>query len=230
MHRHTIATSVCARTFALTLILAAPATVAAETAQSGAGVVPTPAWDAFKKADASIKDYTETVTTHEIKDGKTQDRVYHFLFAKPTLARSEIVSGPGSGGEAVWRGGDHVRGHQGGFLRGIKVSLSIDDPRVTDLLGRTIDAAFFPSMIASFESGKRTEEAGPVVAGVATDAVTLTPADPVKTGVTKDVILLSRATHLPVEHLGYQGAQLIEDAHFTDQKINPGLPDSSFDM
>jgi hypothetical protein len=213
--------------FALALALVAPV---AGLAQSSATSLP--AWDAFKKADESIKDYTETITAHEVKGSDVQDRVYHFAFAKPTSARSAIVSGAGSGGEAVWTGGDHIRGHQGGFLKMIKLTLAIDDARATDLRGKTIDAAFFPTMIAAFESGGPiTEEPGPSVDGSPTDAVSHIPPDPTKVrGITKDVYLISRTTHLPVEHLGYEGAQLVEDDKFTDQKINPGLPPSTFQM
>jgi hypothetical protein len=216
---------------ALALALVAPVAGLAQTS-TGSGTAAPPAWEAFKKANESIKDYTETITSHEIKGSNVQDRVYHFAFAKPAFARSAIVSGPGSGGEAVWTGGDHVRGHQGGFLKMIKLSIPIDDSRATDLRGKTIDAAFFPTIIASFDSGGTlTEEPGPIVDGVPTDAVSHVPADPTKVrGLTKDVFLISRTTHLPVEHLGYEGSQLVEDDKFTDQKINPGLPPSTFEM
>ncbi len=217
--------------FALALALVAPVAGLAQTS-AGSGTASPPAWEAFKKANESIKDYTETITAHEVKGSDVQDRVYHFSFAKPAFARSAIVSGPGSGGEAVWTGGDHVRGHQGGFLKMIKLTIPIDDSRATDLRGKTIDAAFFPTMIASFESGGTiSEEPGPTVDGVPTDAVSHVPPDPSKVrGLTKDVFLISRTTHLPVEHLGYEGSQLVEDDKFTDQKINPGLPPSTFEM
>jgi hypothetical protein len=216
---------------ALALALAAPVAGLAQTT-AGSGSSSLPAWDAFKKADASIKDYTETITAHEVKGNDVQDRVYHFAFAKPALARSAIVSGPGSGGEAVWTGGDHVRGHQGGFLKMIKLTIPIDDSRATDLRGKTIDAGFYPTMIAAFDSGGALSEApGPIVAGDPTDAVTHVPPDPSKVrGLTKDVYLISRTTHLPVEHLGYEGTQLVEDDKFTDVKINPDLPPSTFQM
>ena len=218
---------------ALALAFAAPATGMALAQAGGASNGDAlPAWEAFKHANESVKDYTETLTAHEIKDGHVEDRVYHFWFAKPALARSEIVSGPGSGSAAVWHGGDTVRGHKGGFLAGIKLTLSVNDSRATDIRGKTISAAFFPVMIASFEgNGKVSEAPGQPVDGAPTDDVTLIPADPAKErNLTKEVIVLSRATHLPVEHLGYEGAQLVEDEHFTDQKINVGIPPGQFEM
>jgi outer membrane lipoprotein-sorting protein len=197
------------------------------TAQS-----PGPAWDAFVKADQGIKDYTETLTTHEVLGNRTEDRVYHFSYAKPSYARSEIISGPGAGGAAVWHGGDKVKGHQGGFLAGIKLVISENDPRATDLRGKTIEAAFFPWMIAGFEkSGKLSEAPGPTIDGVETDAVTLIPDDPAKErNLTKETILLSRTTHLPVQHLGYEGDKLVEQETFSEEKINVGLPKETFEM
>ncbi len=213
--------------------------VAMLAATSGARAVETPstqtsgpAWDAFVKADQGIKDYTETVTTHEVLGDKTEERVYHFSYQKPSYARSEIVSGPGAGGAAVWHGGDKVKGHQGGFLSGIKLVISENDSRATDIRGKTIESAFFPWMIEGFEKGGKMSEApGPTVDGVATDAVTMIPSDPAKSrNLTKETILLSRTTHLPVEHMGWEGDKLVEQEMFTDQKINPGLPHDTFEM
>jgi outer membrane lipoprotein-sorting protein len=214
--------------FALAVTIVAPLVAVADVPPAGS----LPAWDAFKKANESIKDYTETVTTHEVSGNKTEERVYHFFYQKPNYARSEIVSGPGSGGAAVWQGGDKVKGHQGGFISGIKLVISIHDGRATDLRGKTIDAAFFPSMISNYETlGKISESPGQPAAGGPTDDVTMVPTDPSKVrDLTKEVIVISRATHLPIEHLGYQGTQVVEDEHFTDQKINPGLPPSTFEM
>jgi len=221
-------------TFALIVALGAPL-AALEEAPAGAtdASAAVPAWVAFKKANDAIKDYTETLTSHEVSGTKTEDRVYHFAFAKPTLARSSVISGPGRGGEAVWHGGDTIRGHQGGFLSGIKLTLSIHDGRATDIRGKTIDAAFYPTIIANMEGdgGKISGEPGPVIDGAPTDEVVLTPADPSKDrGLTKDVLIFSQTTHLPVEHLGYQGSQVVEDDKFTDIKVNPDLPESTFEM
>jgi hypothetical protein len=209
---------------------AVPAPGSAETPAGGSAALP--AWDAFKKTADALKNYTETLTAHEVKGGRVEDRVYHFAFAKPALARSEIVSGPGSGGAAVWHGGDTVRGHKGGILSAFKLTISIDDPKATDLRGKRIDAAFFPTMIAGFErEGKLSEAPGTPVDGSPTDDVTLIPTDPAKVrNLTKEVLVISRTTHLPIEHLGYEGTQLVEDEHFTDQKVDVGLPPSTFDM
>jgi len=217
---------------AIVVALLVPAPIFAQNAAGNAASPSLVAWEAFKKANESIKDYTETIAAHEVKDGKTEDRVYHFSFQKPTNVRSEIVSGPGSGGAAVWHGGDHVKGHQGGFFRGIKLSIPINDARATDLRGKTIDASFYPTMIADFETnGKLSEVAGEPVNGTPTDDVTMVPGDPAKVrNLTKEVLVISRATHIPVEHLGYENAQLVEDEHFTDIKLNPGLPESTFEM
>jgi hypothetical protein len=219
--------------FALGAGAFALATAAAPSLAMESAAAPTsgPAWDAFVKADQGIKDYTETVTTHEVSGDRTEDRVYHFSYQKPSYGRSEIISGPGAGGAAVWHGGDKVKGHQGGLLSGIKLVISENDPRATDIRGKTIEAAFFPWMIAGFQRpGKLSEAPGPTINGVATDAVTLIPADTKVRNLTKETILLSRTTHLPVEHMGWEGDKLVEQETFTDQKINVGLPHDTFEM
>jgi outer membrane lipoprotein-sorting protein len=204
------------------------------TAPAGAaGATPTgPIWDAFSKAVDRANDYTETIVAHEVKGDAVQDRVYHFFFKKPTLARTDIVDGPGRGGAAVWRGGDTIRGHQGGILSGIRLTLSIADGRAVDLRGKTIVAAIFAVLRDHMESaGTVTEGAGKTIDGNATDALTLVLADAAKTrDLTKEIVYISKATHLPVRHEGYEGDKLVEAEDFKDQVVNAGLPDSTFDM
>jgi len=191
------------------------------------------AWDAFVKADDGIKTYTVTATTHEVSSsGQTQDRVYQFSYEKPYYARSAIVSGPGTGSVAVWHGGNIVKGHLGGLLSGLNLTIPENDPRAVDIRGKTIEAAFYPWMIAEAEaSGKMSEGPGPTVAGVPTDAVTMIPTDPSKVrGLTKEALYLSKATHLPVEHLGWTGTEKVEDETFSDVQVNPALPFSTFEI
>ncbi len=210
----------------------AAALILLRTIPTAANANDLPGWQAFARTVDRINDYTMHVTTHEVQGTSVEDRVYACSYAKPGFARSEIASGPGRGSAAVWHGGDTVRGHAGGFLRGIKIDVPEHDRRATDLRGNTIEMGYFPTIVKTFESiGKLSESPGPIVAGEETVAVTLVPAEPARErDLTREVLVISEQSHLPLEHLGYQGDTLVERESFTDYVIDPALPPSTFEL
>ena len=190
-----------------------------------------PMWDAFTKAVDHANDYTETVVAHEVKGDAVQDRTYHVYFRKPALERADIVSGPGHGGAAVWSGGDTVHGHQGGILALIRLTLPITDGKAVDLLGNPMTVPLFSVARDHFlHDGTVSEGPGKTVNGAPTDALTFVAADPAKARVSKEILYLSRVTHLPIRHEGFDGATLVETEDFSDQVVNKGIPDSTFSL
>jgi outer membrane lipoprotein-sorting protein len=187
----------------------------------------------FAQAVGAIDDYTVSIATHETSGTDVQDRGYHYFFKKPALAKIETVSGPGHGSAAVWHGGDTVRGHQGGFFAGIKLTIGIHDGRAVSLRGDTIDSASFPAQLEHFRTtkGELSEAAGPAIGGVATEALTLKPADPAANrNVSRDVLFLSNANHLPVRRERFEGDTLVKQEDFTNLKLNVGLKDDDFSL
>ncbi|MGA2393004.1 MAG: hypothetical protein ABSH03_06630 [Candidatus Lustribacter sp.] len=203
--------------------LAAAAFVASVTA----GALADPVSD-FAAAWAKVDDYTVTIKVHETDGKNVQDRVYHYAYKKPHFAKIDVVSGPGRGSGSVWSGGDHVKGHQGGFLSGIKASIALTDPRAVSLRGDTMDQASFQSVADDFANGKiEGASTAATVDGVAADVVTIDLATPAN-GVTKRVVALSKVTHLPVRRSGYAGDTLVKQEDFSDLSIDPGLKESDF--
>jgi outer membrane lipoprotein-sorting protein len=195
---------------------------------------PGPALAAFDKAYADVKDYTLTDTVSEqTNDGsKKQDRVYLYKYLKPHDAVATVVSGPGSGGGAAWRGGDKVKGHMGGLLSGIKLITPIDDARAVSLRGDTIDQGTLTFVLQSLLAmpGTLGEAPGPTIGGAATTAVTLDLTTPTRKGETKIVVYLSDATHLPVRRQLYAGSTLVVTETYTDLKTNVGLKLDDIDL
>ena len=191
----------------------------------------TPAFEELQKAWISIDDYHETIVVHEIYHNDTQDRTYDYSFKKPSFAHLEVTAGPGRGSSAVWRGGDTVKGHQGGFLSMLRLTVSIDDRRATSLRGDTIDAASCAYEIKHFKEtpGTLSEGPGPTIEGVTTTAVTLQVGDPAKNkGVSKDVLDISNETHMPLRREQYEGDTLVKSETFRNVQLNPGLKDADF--
>lgn len=185
----------------------------------------------FAEAWSKVDNYSCSIVVHETLGTQTQDRRYDFWFKKPTLAHIEITSGPGRGSGSVWHGGDTVLGHQGGLLRGIKLNISLNDSRAVSLRGDPMTVAIFGNILAIYQSGIGTVTEGPgeTIDGSPTDMVTLKIANPAANkNVSRDVLYLSKTTHLPVRRVRYEGDTLVKQEDFVNVKINPGLKDSDF--
>jgi outer membrane lipoprotein-sorting protein len=206
---------------------------AAPIRPAGAENKATPAFTEFVKAFADVSDFQERILTHETSDdGKdVQDRTYDYRWKRPNFARITIIDGPGKGGVASWQGGDKVSGHQGGILAMIHLTLDIHDKRATSQRGDTLDTASFAWQVAHFQNtpGTLSEAAGPTLDGHASTAVTLAVSDPKSNGnVSRDVLDISNATHLPLRRQQFVGAQLVKSETFMDVKLNNGFTAGDF--
>ncbi|MGA3036509.1 MAG: hypothetical protein ABSE64_03400 [Vulcanimicrobiaceae bacterium] len=185
----------------------------------------------FSEAWTKVNDYTCQITTHETIGTDVQDRVYDFAFKKPHSAKIDITGGAGKGGGSIWTGGDTVRGHMGGLLHGFSQTVPRTDPRATSLRGDTIDSASFGSILAVYQSGKGvlSESTIDTISGSPVDTITLLIANPsANKDVSKDVLFISRVSHLPVRRERYEGTILVKREDFVNVKLNPGLKDTDF--
>ncbi|MGH7714541.1 MAG: hypothetical protein ACREML_00965 [Vulcanimicrobiaceae bacterium] len=142
----------------------------------------------FADAWAKVNDYTCQITTHETAGADVQDRTYAYAFKKPHSARSEITAGPGKGAKLAWTGGTS---------------------RVMSLRGDTLESISFASILAWYQDNKGTlsESTTDTILGVPIDTVTLLIANPsANRDVSKDVLYISRVTHLPVRRVRYEGS------------------------
>jgi len=216
--------------YALAFALLVGAALAAPLGRSLAAEQPT-ALAQFSDAVAALQDYTVSLTAHETKGSETYDRTMRLSFKKPTMAKLEVIAGPGKGGVVFWHGGDKVRGHRGGFLSMITLTLDLHDKQVTSLRGATIEDATFPWQVEHLKTmkGELSEQPGPTIDGQETEALTLKPADPqADTGLTSEVTFISRITHLPVRFQGYEGTTVVRQSDYTNLQLNTGLKDSDF--
>jgi outer membrane lipoprotein-sorting protein len=190
------------------------------------GAAPSGAAAAFLEAWAKVPSYTCDIKVHQVKGTDTQDRTYHYAFFKPHFAKIDITGGPGRGGGAVWKGGDTVSGHRGGFISMIKLTKPIHDPEAVDLRGGTIAQASFEDIADNIKSAASAAVGEESVAGASYDTVTVPYKD--EYGATKRVIFLSKTTHLPARRLTYAGETLVETEDFTNVNVDANLKESDF--
>jgi outer membrane lipoprotein-sorting protein len=206
------------------------AAVAVLSAAAGAAS-DAPAIAAFDRAFAAVNDYTCVLHVHEAKGTQTQDRVYQYEFMKPHFVKTLILEGDGKGSGGVWTGGDQVSGHQGGFLSGIHMKISVNDGRAVSLRGVTIPEGLLQNRVDSYATipGKLTEIAGGKIDGVETDRLELKVADPAANhGVSEQIMYLNKETHWPIRQIMYDGSQVVVDETISDLKTDVGLKQSDF--
>jgi outer membrane lipoprotein-sorting protein len=192
-----------------------------------------PALERFSSAVNAVQDYTGVLTTHEVDGTKTEDRVMDVWFKKPSMVKVAVVGGTGKGGVVVWDGGPNVRGHEGGMLKFITLTLALHNPRVSSMRGATIENGTFTWQVQHLRTvkGKMSEEAGPVVDGSPTDIIIVDGVDPAtEQGMTKEMFFISRKTGLLSRFQGYDGAALVRQSDYTDVKVNSGLTDADFKL
>jgi hypothetical protein len=190
------------------------------------GAAPTGPAATFLEAWAKVPSYTANIKVHETKGTDVQDRTYHYAYLKPHFAKIDITGGPGRGGGAVWTGGDTVSGHQGGFLSGIHLKVSIHDGRAVDLRGGTIDEASFENVAENIKTAAAATSGEETLNGTAYDTVTVPFKD--ANGATKRVIFLSKTTHLPARRITYSGDAVVLNEEFTDVNTAANLKESDF--
>ncbi|GAC1441963.1 MAG: hypothetical protein NVS1B2_00620 [Vulcanimicrobiaceae bacterium] len=191
----------------------------------------TPELAAFRKAWNGVVNYRETIVAHETSnDGKhVQDRTYRYSFVRPLAALVEVLAGPGHGGAVAWHGGPTVRGHQGGFLAGVKLTLAKDNPRVTSLRGDRIDDAAFGAELDRYATIPGTLVDGKAADGSPT--VTLTPKTAEPSGVTREMLTFSQALNLPTKREQFVGDRLVKSESFSQMKVNdPALTAKDIDL
>ena len=175
----------------------------------------------FATAWATLSQYSTTVTLFERKGAQTQRAVYDYTFQKPASVTLHVVSGASAGDTLVWDGGDTVVAHRGsGLLSVIKKKLSLHDPLTTTIRGSSIDELSFGAILAHAQdtSGALVSGAG----GAGTETITLVPKNvTIDGGYTREVVAISKTSHLPMRVFGYDGRSLVREIDFSNVKLQP---------
>ena len=179
------------------------------------------ALDQFASAWSSLKGYNATIQLYEIKGGSTEHAVFAYAFTKPKTVTMNVKQGPNSGATVTWNGGTTVNASKSGAF-GIRMgkNVSLDDPLVTSLRGYSVADLCFGGILMHAQQTAGTLSAGSTkLDGNAVDAVTLNVANPAQdNGMTREVLYLSPATHLPVRIDGFAGGQLVRTYSFSVTK------------
>lgn len=182
----------------------------------------------YAAAWEKVNSYTCTIVAREVSGTRVQDRTYAMKFRRPFDTRMDVTGGDDRGGAGVWRGGDTVKGHQGGFFSFVKLNLNIHDPKAVSVRGTTIADANFGALLQHIKGLK-----GATIDATAEGSLTkinVAVADPTADeNVTKELMVLG-ANNLPVEYDQWEGDNEVKRVTYSDLTLNPDIPDSTFNL
>jgi outer membrane lipoprotein-sorting protein len=197
---------------------------------------PQSAWTArelFARAQQSynrIDAYQCEVMSFARKGDRTQTVRLAFAFKKPGMVRARVLSGSKRGSEVAIRRDGTIRGHQGGLLRGIKITMERDDRRLRDIRGSPVWEADWGSFLAKAETALNSHPVEALVqsgeAGVLKLAVRLDGA----TGPQRQIYALDASSFLLRGAELFEGDVLVSRVSYDKEKVNPDLPDGYFNM
>ncbi|HID93965.1 MAG TPA: DUF1571 domain-containing protein [bacterium (Candidatus Stahlbacteria)] len=105
--------------------------------------------DAFKQRWDSLTTYTLTHYSHVVKGRKVEDRVYDYKFMKPKWIYMKVIEGKNKGAAIVYNPETRmIRGHKGGILSLIKLTLKPTDRRVVSIRGHRADETDFGAILS----------------------------------------------------------------------------------
>jgi len=105
--------------------------------------------NAFKERWDSLNTYTATHYSHVVKGKKVEDRVYNYRFMKPKWIYMKVIKGSNKGAVVVYNPETKmIRGHKGGILSVIKLTLKPTDKRVVSIRGHRSDETDFGTMLS----------------------------------------------------------------------------------
>ncbi len=176
--------------------------------------------DAFARALAGVSRYSATVSIYDRKGAQSQNVVFDYAFSKPSNVTVHVITGPNTGIRLDWNGGATVVARRGSGLAAMfSKTLSLHDPLITTLQGASIDQLSFGAILSHAQQAldRLSVAPGGTVDGVTTNVLTLIPDAPtIDAGVTREVVEMSAATHLPIRVLGYNGATLVSTIGFSN--------------
>jgi outer membrane lipoprotein-sorting protein len=184
-------------------------------------------------AFSKINDYSCLADAHYRKGDQREDKLYRIYFKKPLLVRAEVLKGDDEGGAAVLTKDGNVKGHRGGFLAWITLTLDLDNPLVKTIRGHRMDQSNFGYMIGKMKAAVASEEiktSGMAFIGSSeTYGLEVNYKTP-KDGLTKELVFVDPSTWLVKKVLGYEGSVEVINVAYSDVIVNQGLNDRLFEM
>jgi len=163
--------------------------------------------------------YSYAVGATEFSGSRVESTTFEIAYdARTQTERIHVTAGPGAGSNITWNGGDRVAVRPPGIVHMLTVSLDVRNPKIMSMRGNDIRTGVLTRVIGCFRTHadhlttERVEAGGQSLA-----ALTMTDPAGIHCGpedgdaaVTRDRVLISPASGLPVMRERYAGTTLVE--------------------
>ena len=184
----------------------------------------------------NVRDYSLTIDAHEVDGARIDDRTLRYEFRKPDRARLEVLSGNGAGSVVIWHGGNDAVAYRRSlpWLRG---HFDARSKRVTSPRGNGVLTPNLGALLTCWSEHRDalSEHALDDGDDAGSDRIELRydgfscPTDAARDkDVTRDVLIVSRSTHLVMRRERYEGSTLVERWTLRDLQLDAGINDSRF--
>ncbi|NIA22886.1 MAG: hypothetical protein GWP03_01775 [Proteobacteria bacterium] len=178
----------------------------------------------------SIKDYTVINDVKTYAGKKEQKRELKIYYKDKGHVRIDVISGDKRGGVAIYDPKtDKVKGHRGGFLKNIKLTLNKHSKLATDIRGIATDQAtfqFFKRQIEKLKSSPMVID----TLGEGKVSIRVALPESLSVGKADGWKLYLGINGLPYRLEYFHGDSLVQESVFKNLKINTGLNNSVFKM
>ncbi len=179
----------------------------------------------------TVENYECIINVNTVAGKRKQKREMKIYYDRSGFVRLNILKGESKGSVAIYNPKtDKVRGHKGGLLKGIKLTLSKTDKQTTDIRGIRIDQAPFAFFAERVEKFK----ADPILFSVLPDkkaAITIDLKDKYRVGnADKWKLYFDISTSLIYRMQYFHGDSLVQENHYSEFKTNMKIKENIFKM
>lgn len=163
--------------------------------------------------------YAYTVSATEFSGSRVESTTFEITYDSRTQTEHiHVTAGPGAGSNIIWTGGDRVSVRPPGIIHVLTVSLDVRNPKIISMRGNDIRTGVLTRVVACYRAHadklatERADLSGQSLLALAMNdpAGIHCGVEDGDAGVTRDRILISPTTGLPVLRERYAGATLVE--------------------
>lgn len=189
----------------------------------------------IKECWETVNDYTLTLETYSKKGDKEEKSIIKQKFLKPNWIYMKIIDGKGKGSVGVFNPiTNKVKGHKGGLLKIITLTLDPSDKKTSSIRGHRIDQSGFGTLIKRLiEYNEMKEITSVTETSFETKLAYLFTAEVKDTlklwGAKKEKIWVEEETLFPLRLEQYtEDGKLVHYSKYWDVCVNVGLKEEDF--
>jgi outer membrane lipoprotein-sorting protein len=177
-----------------------------------------------------IHSYQSVVTLYSRKGSRRENVKLRLTFKKPGMLRARVLAGHGRGSEVAIRNDGRIRGHKGGLLHGITISMKRSDGRLRNIRGEPVWEAEWGAFLPKIRRALDQPSAAATVERGEDSSLVLEVRVTDQGGPERHRYVVDGSTYRLRSAERYEGNTLVSRVVYQEETVNPDLPDGYFSM